>query len=81
MSLLHLELEHETRHIPVRFKSAQPAKDRTQLFWFCINQMSVLLSVEEVQTFLSLIAEERIQRELGGAMRNEKALCTYFLHF
>ncbi len=38
--------------------------------------MSVLLSVEEVQTFLSLIAEERIQREL-----NKKALCIYFLHF
>ncbi len=37
--------------------------------------------VEEVQTFLSLIAEERIQRELDGATRNEKALCIYFLHF
>ncbi len=33
------------------------------------------LSVEEVQTFLSLIAEERIQRELDGAMPKEKALC------
>ncbi len=43
--------------------------------------MSVSLSVEEVQTFLSLIAEERIQRELDGAMPNEKALCIYFLHF
>ncbi len=32
------------------------------------------LSVEEVQTFLSLIAEERIQRELDGAMQNKKAL-------
>ncbi len=31
--------------------------------------------------FLSLIAEERIQRELDGATRNEKALCIYFLHF
>ncbi len=35
---------------------------------FCINRkMSVSLSVEEEQTFLSLIAEERIQRELYGA--------------
>ncbi len=33
--------------------------------------MAVLWSVEEVQTFLSLIAEERIQRELDGTMRNE----------
>jgi len=49
---------------------------------FCINhKIAVLLSVEEVQTFLSLIAEERIQRELDGATRNEKALCIYFLHF
>ncbi len=40
--------------------------------------MSVLLSVEEVQTFLSLIAEERIQRELDGATPKEKALCIYF---
>ncbi len=39
--------------------------------------MSVSLSVEEVQTFLSLIAEERIQRELDGATRNEKALCMF----
>ncbi len=30
------------------------------------------LSVEEEQTFLSLIAEERIQRELDGAMPKEK---------
>ncbi|KTF71819.1 hypothetical protein cypCar_00037521 [Cyprinus carpio] len=29
-------------------------------------------SVDEVQTFLSLVAEERIQRELDGATRNEK---------
>ncbi len=43
--------------------------------------MAVSLSVEEVQTFLSLIAEERIQRELDGATQNEKALCIYFLHF
>uniref|UniRef100_A0A8C1S3F3 Myb/SANT-like DNA-binding domain-containing protein n=1 Tax=Cyprinus carpio TaxID=7962 RepID=A0A8C1S3F3_CYPCA len=28
--------------------------------------------VDEVQTFLSLVAEERIQRELDGATRNEK---------
>ncbi len=40
--------------------------------------MSVSLSVEEVQTFLSLIAEERIQWELDGAMPKEKALCIYF---
>ncbi len=33
--------------------------------------MAVSRSVEEVQTFLSLIAEERIQRELDGTMRNE----------
>ncbi len=54
---------------PARFKSAQPAKERTQDAAFvstnapfCINhKFSVLLSVEEVQTFLSLIAEERIQ--------------------
>ncbi len=30
------------------------------------------LSVEGVQTFLSLIAEERIQRELDGATPKEK---------
>ncbi len=56
---------------------------------FCLNKrtflyqpkIAVLLSVEEVQTFLSLIVEERIQRELHGATRNEKALCIYFLHF
>lgn len=29
-------------------------------------------SVDEVQTFLLLVAEERIQRELDGATRNEK---------
>ncbi len=34
--------------------------------------MAVSWSVEEVQTFPSLIAEERIQQELDGAMRNEK---------
>ncbi len=37
------------------------------------------LSVEEVQTFLSLIAEERIQRELDGATPKEKALCITLL--
>ncbi len=69
-----------TRHNrPARFKSAQPAKDRTQLFWmsapFLNNQkMVVSLSVKEVQTFLSLIAEERIQWELVGAKRNEKGV-------
>ncbi len=45
--------------------------------------MSVSLSVEEVQTFLSLIDEERIQRELDGATRNEKALfleCVFCLY-
>ncbi len=67
-----------TRHNrPARFKSAQPAKHRTQLFWmsapFFNNQkISVSLSVEEVQMFLSLIGEERIQRELDGVTRNEK---------
>ncbi len=44
-------------------------------------KISVSLSVEEVQTFLSLIAEERIQRELDGATQKEKALCIYFLLF
>ncbi len=42
--------------------------------------MAVSLSDEEVQTFLSLIAEER--RGMGDAewaMRNEKALCISFL--
>ncbi|KAG2457593.1 KPCA kinase, partial [Polypterus senegalus] len=33
--------------------------------------MAVSWSIEEVQTFLSLVAEERIQRELDGATRNE----------
>ena len=28
-------------------------------------------SVDEVQTFHCLVADERIQRELGGATRNE----------
>ncbi len=37
------------------------------------------LSVEEVQTFLSLIAEERIQRELDGATPKENALCITLL--
>ncbi len=37
------------------------------------------LSVEEVQTFFSLIAEERIQRELDGATPKEKALCITLL--
>ncbi len=68
---------------PARFKSAQPAKERTQDAAFvstnapfCINhKLSISLSVEEVQTFLSLIAEERIQRELDGATPKEKALC------
>ncbi len=32
--------------------------------------MAVSLSVEEVQVFLSLIDEERIQRERDGAERN-----------
>ncbi len=35
------------------------------------QKMTVSLSVEEVQKFLSLIAEERIQRELDGAMQND----------
>ncbi len=52
---------------------------------FCLNKLTFLyqpknvsLSVEEVQTFLSLIAEERIQWELDGATPKEKALCIYF---
>ncbi len=53
-----------------------------EMHLFCINQkLSVSLSVEEVQMFLSLIAEERIQRELDGVTWNEKVLCIYFLHF
>ncbi len=45
---------------------------------FCINhKIAVSLSVEEVQMFLSLIAEERIQREINGATPNEKALCIF----
>ncbi len=62
---------------PARFKSVQPARDQTlhlieqtQLF---NQEMAFSWSVEEVQTFLSLlIAEERIQQELDGATRNEK---------
>ncbi len=46
---------------------------------FIINQkMSVSWSVEEVQTFLSLIAEERIQGETDGVTPKEKALCTLY---
>ncbi len=56
---------------------------------FCLNKHTFLyqpknpvsLSGEEVQTFLSLIAEERIQRELDVATRNEKSLYIFFLHF
>ncbi|KAG2459175.1 PKP4 protein, partial [Polypterus senegalus] len=33
--------------------------------------MAVSWSIEEAQTFISLVAEERIQRELDGATRNE----------
>ncbi len=54
---------------------------------FCLNkrtflhqpQIAVSLSVEEVQMFLSLIAEERIQRELDGTTPKEKALCITLL--
>ncbi len=43
---------------------------------FCIkHKIAVSLSVEEVQMFLSLMAEERIQRELDDATPKEKALC------
>ncbi len=64
------------QHIPTRFKSAQPAKDRTQLLFeqthpfVSTQKIAVSLFVEEVQTFLSLIAEERIQRELDGQTQN-----------
>ncbi|KAK0146562.1 Zinc finger protein with KRAB and SCAN domains 2 [Merluccius polli] len=37
-----------------------------------LQKKSTPWSVEEVQTFLSLVAEERIQRELDGTTRNEK---------
>ncbi len=43
--------------------------------------MTVSWSVEEVQMFLLLIAEEKIQRELDGSTQNEKTSCIYFLHF
>ncbi|KAK0143079.1 Zinc finger and SCAN domain-containing protein 29 [Merluccius polli] len=36
------------------------------------SQKTTPWSVEEVQTFLSLVAEERIQQELDGTTRNEK---------
>ncbi len=75
-----LNLRHENQHRPARFKSAQPAKDRKHLF-VLTKIIAVSLSVEEVDTFLSLIAKERIQRELDGATRNEKFLCIYFLLF
>ncbi len=60
-------ITYDMTHIPARFKSAQPAKDRTQILFeqthifVSTKKMSVSLSVEEVQTFLSLIAEEWIQ--------------------
>ncbi len=41
-------------------------------FLLTTKKMAVSLSVEEVQTVLLLIAEERIQWELDGAMQNEK---------
>ncbi len=40
--------------------------------------MSVSLSVEEVQTFLSLIAEERIQQELDGRRGMKKPYVTLY---
>ncbi len=47
---------------------------------FCINhKIAVSLSVEEVQTFLSLIAEERIQWELDGTTPKEKKSLMYIL--
>ena len=36
------------------------------------TQKNTPWSNEEVQTFLCLVAEERIQRELDGATRNER---------
>ncbi len=68
-----LNLRHNR---PARFKSAQPAKDRMVLnerTFYNNQKMAVSLSVEEVQTFLSLIAEERIQRELDGVTAVEAA--------
>ncbi len=41
--------------------------------------IAVSLSVEEVQMFFSLIAEEWIQRELDDATPKEKALCITLL--
>ncbi len=62
MALYHCMIRHSTvRYAP-----------------FCINhKLSVSLSVEEVQTFLSLIAEERIQRELDGTTPKENASYVY----
>ncbi len=62
-----------TRHNrPAGFKSAQSAKDRIERNCFEWAHLSFVSLSEEVQTVLSLIAEERIQRELDGASRNEK---------
>ncbi len=48
---------------------------------FCINRkMSVSFSFEEVQTFLSLIGEERIQWELDGANAEGKSLMYILLN-
>ncbi len=48
---------------------------------FCINhKIAVSFSVEEVQTFLSLIAEERIQQDINGATRNKKSLMYILLN-
>ncbi len=69
--------------VPARFKSAQPAKDRTQLLF---KQMHIFASTTKQQCHcllrkykrnetISLIAEEQIQREINEATRNEKALC------
>ncbi len=43
--------------------------------------MAVSWSVEEVQTFISLTAEERIQQELDGTTWNEKVcICTIHVY-
>ncbi len=44
-----------------------------------VAEEPLLNIIEEVQTFLSLIAEERIQRELDGTTPKEKALCITLL--
>ncbi len=85
--LRHLNLRHETllySFYPARFKSAQPAKDRTQLLFktnahFCINhKIAVSLSVEE-STDVPLVDSRGADpaRAWWHDARRKKALCIY----